>query len=211
MTTPSVRSPRLLLLATAALAVAGTALLTVPDRPSTPAISAPPRSAVPTAPFVGGRPPENVATSSATVSPAPAQAAGVSAPAPPGEGVAGDAAIQTSLQEAWPADLPDGDERSLLRAGRDLLRADATGVGRARWPALFGGPHQGTAPAFATAGFRIQAAIARSDNSPDRAVVHLVWAGTDRAGTLTDRRLTDWYFTRTSAKGASTWTVLPPA
>ena len=126
-----------------------------------------------------------------------------------GEPVAGDRAVQHNLEAAWPADLPAGDERKLLAAGRALLRADATGAGRAKWPSIFGDPHRALAPAFATARFRIQAAIARRDGSPDTAVVHLVWAGMDRGGTFTDLRVSDWFFTRTSKKGAATWTAQP--
>ncbi|WP_234441854.1 hypothetical protein [Streptomyces sp. WM6386] len=48
------------------------------------------------------------------------------------------------------------------------------------------------APAFASARFRIQAAIARQDGRLDKAVVHLVWAGMDRGGPFTDLRITDW-------------------
>jgi hypothetical protein len=129
---------------------------------------------------------------------------------PHGEGVAGDRAVQWSLESAWPADLPAADERELLTAGRALLRADATGIGRAKWPTVFPDVGQEVAPAFATARFRIQAAIARRDGSPGKAVVHLVWAGVDRGGTFTDLRITDWHFTRTtSKKGASTWTPQP--
>ncbi|MFD8737490.1 hypothetical protein ACFV06_21570 [Streptomyces sp. NPDC059618] len=127
---------------------------------------------------------------------------------PRGEGTAGDGSIQKSLEESWPADLAAGDEHRLLVAGRALLRADATGIGRSRWPGLFGGP-AAIAPAFAAARFRIQAAVARSDGSPDRAVVHLVWAATDRGGTYTDRRLADWHFVRTSTKGAAAWMPQP--
>jgi hypothetical protein len=124
--------------------------------------------------------------------------------------VAGDTAIQRALQAAWPAGLPAADERELLSAGRALLRADTTGVGRAKWPAVFPDAGQEVAPAFATARFRIQAAIARRDGSPHKAVVHLVWAGMDRGGTFTDLRITDWHFTRTtSKKGAITWTPQP--
>ncbi|MBO4258683.1 hypothetical protein GRC12_33155 [Streptomyces griseorubiginosus] len=97
----------------------------------------------------------------------------------------------------------------MLAAGRALLRADATGAGRARWPSVFGTASRAVAPAFATARFRIQAAIARRDGGPARAVVHLVWAGTDRGGTYTDLRTTDWHFTRTPRKGATAWTPQP--
>ncbi|MGW3681253.1 hypothetical protein [Streptomyces prasinus] len=128
---------------------------------------------------------------------------------PRGEGAAGDRVIQQALESAWPTDLPAGAERQLLTAGRALLRADATGEGRNRWPVYFV-RQETVAPAFSTARFRIQAAIARRDGRPDRAVVHLVWAGTDRGGTYSDGRITDLYFTRTaSAKGVSAWVPQP--
>lgn len=129
---------------------------------------------------------------------------------PHGEGMAGDRAIQAALEDAWPTDLPAAQEQELLAAGSALLRADATGINRTRWPTLFPDTQQGLAPAFATARFRIQAAIARRAGSPGRAVVHLVWAGTDRGGTLTDLRISDWYFTRTRTKGAVVWVPQQP-
>ncbi|MER6442803.1 hypothetical protein ABT275_41860 [Streptomyces sp. NPDC001185] len=93
----------------------------------------------------------------------------------------------------------------LRMRGTSLLRADATGVGRAAWPKVFGDRSKALAPAFAAARFRVQAVIARRDG-PDRAVVHLVWAGADRAGTFTDGRITDLYFLRTTVtKGVSAW------
>ncbi|MCX5357236.1 hypothetical protein OG864_00340 [Streptomyces sp. NBC_00124] len=122
--------------------------------------------------------------------------------------MAGDGAIQQSLEAAWPADLPAADERELLATGRALLRADTTGVGREKWPEFF--PHSpAMAPAFAAARFRIQAAIARQDDRRDKAVVHLAWAGMDRGGTFTDLRITDWHFTRTITKGAPAWIPQP--
>ncbi|MEU6511011.1 hypothetical protein [Streptomyces sp. NPDC046942] len=131
---------------------------------------------------------------------------------PHGEGVAGDRAIQQALETAWPADLDTRDDRELLTAGRQLLRADATGIGRTQWPAYFRDTDQAIAPAFASTRFRIQAAIARRDGSPDRAVVHLVWAGCDRGGTCTDNRITDLHFTRTTSTtkgGSSAWIWQP--
>jgi hypothetical protein len=128
---------------------------------------------------------------------------------PRGEGVAGDRAIQQALETAWPADLPAGDERQLLAAGRALLRADATGAGRGRWPEAFPDSGRGLAPAFSTARFRVQAAIARRVDRPGRAVVHLVWAGTDRGGTYSDGRITDLHFTRTSKEGGLSWVPQP--
>ncbi|WP_406469867.1 hypothetical protein [Streptomyces sp. NBC_01615] len=213
MTNSPVRSPRLLLTATVVLVMAGVILLTVPHTLSAPATSASPGATAPTSyPLTTasrGRAAQANGSAPATASTTSTQSASASALPPHGEGVAGDAVIQTSLEDAWPADLAADDERKLLVAGRDLLRADATGIGRAKWPALFGNPDQAIAPAFATARFRIQAAIAREDGSPDKAVVHLVWAGADRGGTYTDRRITDWYFARTSTKGGFTWTPQP--
>lgn len=204
------RSPRLLMLSTVMLAVAGVALLSVPhDRlqagPATHATSAP-SSAATVSP--AGQQPAGTAFSTTPAAATPSAVA--SALAPHGEGTAGDPAIQRNLEAAWPADLPADDERQLLAAGRALLRADATGIGRATWPQVFpDAGRQAVTPAFATARFRIQAAIARRDGNPDTAVVHLVWAGTDHGGTFTDLRITDWHFTRTTEKGKTTWTWQP--
>ncbi|GAA3078490.1 hypothetical protein [Streptomyces glomeratus] len=210
--TATPRSPRLLLLSTITLAVAGVALLRMPhgQAPSAPATSSTVHTATEPSPAsepFAGTPPTGTAAST----PAASTPAGLKSALPPhGEGTAGDTAIQQALQAAWPPDLPARDERELLAAGRGLLRADATGIGRARWPGVFPTSRGGLAPAFATAQFRIQAAIARRDGAKDHAVVHLVWAGADRGGTFTDGRITDWRFTRTTTrKGASTWTPQP--
>ncbi|MEU8645021.1 hypothetical protein OHB33_00605 [Streptomyces sp. NBC_01558] len=124
---------------------------------------------------------------------------------PHGEGPAGDRAVQQALETAWPADLSPIDEQQLRTLGTSLLRADATGVGPADWPEVFQGHHQAVAPAFAAARFRVQAVIARRDGAAGRAVVHLVWAGTDRGGTYTDGRITDLQFIRSVTKGGSRW------
>lgn len=215
--TTTERSPRLLLLVSAVLlAVAGIALLGVPHRqePARPATASPARAATDgastAAPLPAREPALGAAPSATSAASTPADAE--TALPPHGEGTAGDAVIQRNLEAAWPADLPDRDERELLTAGAALLRADATGVGRAKWREVFPGSGQAgqaVAPAFATARFRIQAAIARRDGSPDQAVVHLVWAGMDRGGTFTDLRITDWFFTRTLKNGAASWTWQP--
>ncbi|MFI7405988.1 hypothetical protein ACIBW9_36910 [Streptomyces sp. NPDC049541] len=211
-TTP--RSPRLLVLSSVILAAFGVVLLGMPHGQHPPASRSASTARTTTDPSVvasppAGRPPAGTAPL-ATVTPAASTPSAVESALPPhGEGVAGDRAIQRNLEEAWPADLPADDERELLTAGRALLRADATGVGRAKWPEVFGDSGQAVAPAFATARFRIQAAIARRDHSPNKAVVHLVWAGMDRGGTFTDLRITDWFFTHTIKKGAATWTPQP--
>ncbi|MFD5425511.1 hypothetical protein [Streptomyces sp. NPDC127084] len=196
MTVSPARSPRLLLTIAVVLAVVGVFLLTMPGGS---------RPAAPPAPLPSA---DRAAQAKESTHASPSTASmqqGASALPPHGEGAAGDAAIQQSLEDAWPADLAPADARQLLTAGRGLLRADATGVGRATWPTVFGDPDQVFAPAFAMARFRIQAAVARRAGNPDIAVVHLVWAGADRGGTFTDRRVTNWYFTRTSTKGASAW------
>ncbi|MGV9456411.1 hypothetical protein [Streptomyces sp. NPDC003635] len=208
MTTPP-RPPRLLLLTTLICAVAGVTLLHGPhDHESSPTTESTTRAttAPSSAPAAANRPPTT--TPSATSTPSPVLA---SALPPHGKGTTGDQAIQHALEAAWPADLPAADERELLTAGRALLHADATGNGRASWPGAIQPSRKAVAPAFATARFRIQAAIARCDGEPNRAVVHLVWAGTDRGGTYTDGRVTDWHFTRTPAtRGPATWTPQPP-
>lgn len=210
-TTPP--SPHLLLLSTIILAVAGLALLDIPHGQEPPApAAAPPAHATTDSSSAAALPPSSkptASTAAATATPASTPSAVASALPPHGEGAAGDKAIQRNLETAWPADLPTADERELLTAGRALLRADATGIGHAKWPEVFPDSGQAVAPAFATARFRIQAAIARRDGGPDKAVVHLVWAGMDRGGTFTDLRITDWHFTRTIKKGAATWTPQP--
>ncbi|WP_314223645.1 hypothetical protein [Streptomyces zaehneri] len=208
-TTP--RSPRLLMLSTVMLAVAGITLLGVPNGQEPPAVATASHATTDPSSAAAVPPASKPATSTAPSMTHTASTPPVleSALPPHGEGVAGDRAVQQNLEDAWPADLPADDERELLTAGRALLRADATGVGRAKWPTAFPDSGQAVAPAFATARFRIQAAIARRDGSPDKAVVHLVWAGMDRGGTFTDLRITDWFFTRTSKKGTATWTPQP--
>ncbi|MFJ8142673.1 hypothetical protein [Streptomyces sp. NPDC096013] len=195
------------------LAIAGIALLDVPQgqEPSVPAV-APTMHAVTIPPTAAATSPTDrpAANAPATVaSPAAIPSAAESALPPHGEGEAGDAAVQRNLVSAWPADLPAADERELVAAGRALLRADATGIGRTAWPDVFPGSGQPVAPAFSTVRFRIQAAIARRNGSPAKAVVHLVWAGTDRGGTFTDLNVTDWHFTRTVTKGTTAWTPQP--
>ncbi|WP_240364036.1 hypothetical protein [Streptomyces sp. RLB3-6] len=211
MTTSAPRSPRMLLIATVLLAVCGLGLLAVPQarEPSGSAKAPGSPALVPRSPAAS---PAKGSVANGVPAPAhaasnPTRGAAVSALPPHGEGVAGDRVIQEALDAAWPADLPPGDARRLLAMGRSLLRADATGAGRGRWPTVFTAEGRALAPAFAR--FRIQAAIARRDSGGGRAVVHLVWAGADRGGTYTDGRVTDWRFTRTTRKGLPTWIPLP--
>lgn len=215
MSTPTrtARTPWILLLASLLLAAGGFILLSTPtsEPTSTPGTAAHPASpdAAPHTdtprPYASQPPdPSPVAASSSPPPTAPA-----SEPPPHGEGPAGDKAIQHLLENSWPPDLPHGQARQLLKAGRSLLRADATGIGRSAWPTVFDRQEQAqVAPAFAR--FRIQAAIARKDDAQrGRAVVHLVWAAADRGGTYTDGRVSDLTFTSTTTKGATKWTPLP--
>ncbi|MFG2681203.1 hypothetical protein [Streptomyces sp. NPDC048392] len=201
-------TPRLLLITTVVLAVAGGVLLAVPHGQDAKVPEKPPGAAAPADPSTRGSTAPRESTDGAR-STAPASSAPASALPPHGEGTAGDPAIQQVLERSWPADLPADDERQLLTDGRALLRADATGIGRSQWPGVFGDSGRAVGPAFASARFRIQAAIARRDGSQTKAVVHLVWAGTDRDGTFTDGRITDLFFTRTIKKGKPTWTPQP--
>ncbi|MGW0751976.1 hypothetical protein [Streptomyces sp. NPDC002587] len=96
----------------------------------------------------------------------------------PGSGEAADPLIQQALDRAGPRDLPAADEELLLRQAR------------AAWPAETASYTQ----------VRIQAATARRD-TPDtdgrlRAVVRLVWAGADPAGTFLDGRTAAVHFTQ---------------
>ncbi|MFJ1839816.1 hypothetical protein ACIOJ9_38905 [Streptomyces sp. NPDC088175] len=212
MNTDVSRSPRTLLAVTAVLAVAGAVLLVLPHGGpvGTSAPSARPETAAPAVLLAPPSPSAGAAQPDARETGDPTRSGAASELSPRGEGPVGDAAVQEVLEASWPRDLPAGDERQLLAAGRGLLRADATGAGRAKWPGVFPDSGQVVAPAFGSGRFRVQAAIARRDGAVGRAVVHLVWAGADRGGTFADGRVTDWYFIRTvSRKGASTWIPQP--
>ncbi|MEU9943662.1 hypothetical protein [Streptomyces lavendulae] len=99
---------------------------------------------------------------------------------PPGSGPAADPIIQRALDQASGTDLPPADEQLLL------------GLGRTAWLAETAGYSQ----------VRIQAATARRDGDPSRAVVRLVWEGADRAGTFLDGRPATVHFTQ---NGNGSW------
>lgn len=125
---------------------------------------------------------------------APPQAPSASEPVrqelpPPGSGPAADPLIQQALDQASPRDLPADEERRLLDLGRMAWLGETAGYSQVR----------------------IQAATARRDNTPAvdpraqqpvRAVVRLVWAGADRAGTFLDGRPAAVHFIR---DGNGTW------
>ncbi|MGW7067081.1 hypothetical protein ACWGII_18675 [Streptomyces sp. NPDC054855] len=201
------RGPWLLLACSLALAICGYLLLDGGQSTTSSGVAAgsSPRSQEP--PHPPSQPSQNTPALRPSVSSTPPPPT----PPPRGEGRAADRQIQQLLEKAWPADLPAAQERQLRRKGARLLYADATGVGRDRFPDIFGKrPAQQVASAFSR--FRIQAAIARKDKRParaERAVVHLVWAAADRGGTYSDGRVSDLSFHR--PKGHGPWTALPPA
>ncbi|MGW1870373.1 hypothetical protein ACWCPS_33110 [Streptomyces mauvecolor] len=205
-----------LALSTALLACGGLALLLPSPHPTAPVTTAtrtqPSPTVTPRNPAESHRTGPLITSSAApsrAASPSPSLTA-LSAVPPRGDGPASDPAIQQLLDQSWPRDLPKDDEQQLLATGRRLLAADASGVGRDAFPTLFPpGERSVVVPAFTR--IRIQAAIARTDpGHPDRAVVHLVWAGADRGGTSTDGRITDLSFTRTpSPNGATVWMPMP--
>ncbi|KMO96022.1 hypothetical protein [Streptomyces roseus] len=105
---------------------------------------------------------------------------------PPGSGPEADPLIQQALDRASRPDLPPRDERLLLAAGRAAWLTETAGYTHVR----------------------IQAATARRDTGLDanwrevRAVVRLVWAGADPAGTLLDGRPATLLYTQ---NGNGSW------
>ena len=94
-----------------------------------------------------------------------------------GDGPAGDAAIQKVLEASSPANLPAALEQQLASLGRSVWLAQVTGQGRGTWPAYF----RGEDTRWIYTHVRIQASIARL-TTDGRALVKLVWAGTDPTG-----------------------------
>ncbi|MFJ3840564.1 hypothetical protein ACIPY6_34360 [Streptomyces sp. NPDC090054] len=112
---------------------------------------------------------------------------------PPGSGPAADPLIQQVLDHATSRDLPPDAERQLLALGREQWLKETAGYTQVR----------------------IQAATASRDTAPlpspgagasrpdaERAVVRLVWAGADPAGTFLDGRPATVHFTQ---NGDGTW------
>ncbi|MFE5621067.1 hypothetical protein ACFQ8S_03275 [Streptomyces virginiae] len=93
---------------------------------------------------------------------------------PPGSGPAADPLIQQALDRASGPDLPPADEQTLVTAGRAAWLAET-----ARYTQV-----------------RIQAATARRTPDRDGAVVRLVWAGADPAGTYLDGRTAALHYIR---------------
>ncbi|MFJ9551095.1 hypothetical protein [Streptomyces erythrochromogenes] len=129
--------------------------------------------------------PRSATSAPAAVSPSPAGLPGGAAPAselpPPGEGPAAEPLIQQALDRASRPDLPPADDQHLVAAGRAAWLAETV-----RYTQV-----------------RIQAATARRAPDRDGAVVRLVWAGADPAGTYLDGRTAALHYIR---NGEGSWT-----
>ncbi|MET9879257.1 hypothetical protein ABZZ36_32215 [Actinacidiphila glaucinigra] len=129
---------------------------------------------------------------------APDPAVGTALP-PPGAGPATDSLVQDALEHDTRSALPAATASRLATLAKAVWTADVTGTGRDRWPGYF----TDLAPQAIYTRFRIQAAVAgRDPKRPNGAVVRLVWAGADPAGTFLDGRTATIHLTY---KGAS-WT-----
>ncbi|SNT33106.1 hypothetical protein [Actinacidiphila glaucinigra] len=138
-------------------------------------------------------------------SPARQHAVSTSAPGtgsalpPPGAEPEADPLVQHGLDQARVEGLTPATARHLVALAKAIWTADVTGAGRDRWPGYFTDP----VPQAVYTRFRIQAAVADRDTArPKAAVVRLVWAGADPAGTFLDGRTATIRLTK---KGAS-WT-----
>ncbi|MEU3261504.1 hypothetical protein ABZ694_27570 [Streptomyces albidoflavus] len=101
--------------------------------------------------------------------------------APPGEGPAGDRALRRELARLSPPDLAPAVEEELAGRARRVLMDDTAAVYRQ---------------------VRVQAALARRDGADERAVVHLVWAGSGPDGEFREGRTTT---VRYEEKGKGSW------
>ncbi|KPH98733.1 hypothetical protein OV450_5604 [Actinobacteria bacterium OV450] len=136
------------------------------------------------------------AQAAAAASAAPSSPAGVRhsrSPLPhPESGDAADRFIQQAMEQASRPDLEPADEELLLQQGRTAWLAETAAYTQVR----------------------IQAATARRDTTSTssdasgraRAVVRLVWAGADPAGTLLDGRTATVHFTQ---NGDGSWNRTP--
>ncbi|MFI5831978.1 hypothetical protein ACIA6C_32785 [Streptomyces sp. NPDC051578] len=110
---------------------------------------------------------------------------------PPGSGPAADPIIQQALDRASAPHLPPDDERRLLEIGRRAWLTETGGYTQVRIQAA-------TARRDTTA----STAVVAGDRQPVRAVVRLVWAGADPAGTFLDGRTATVTFTQ---NGDGSW------
>ncbi|MFE9933552.1 hypothetical protein [Streptomyces sp. NPDC005533] len=138
-----------------------------------------PTTAAPTRPAAAGASASDVSPRAVTTTDSPRPASELP---PPGSGPAADPLIQRALDRAGPPDLPPADEQHLVTAGRAAWLAETVRYTRVR----------------------IQAATARRAPERDGAVVRLVWAGADPAGTYLDGRTAALHYVR---DGEGSWTL----
>ncbi|MFF3675963.1 hypothetical protein ACFYYS_18575 [Streptomyces sp. NPDC002120] len=146
------------------------------------AVSVPSSELPDVAPRPGGSQPVGAAERPAAAE--PGRPAAASELPPPGSGPGADPLIQQALDHASPSDLPPATAQHLVSAGRTAWLAETAGYTQVR----------------------IQAATARRDAAApagrEAAVVRLVWAGADRAGTFLDGRTAAVHFTH---NGEGSW------
>ncbi|WP_372404857.1 hypothetical protein [Streptomyces luteireticuli] len=190
MTRPAARLRRsglLLLVLAAVLAVLGLFLLALRPPPAAPRGKA---SVVPASTPSNG--PRKVPGSRPSASrPAPAAPSGIPVP---GDGPAGDRAVQRMLDRSSSSRLPAEQERRIVALAERVWRADVTGTSRSPWPGYF---TDSPPPRPRYTGIRLQGTAVRAADR-GRVGVLLVWAGTDSTGRQTDGLTTRLLFSRTA-------------
>lgn len=122
---------------------------------------------------------------------------------PPDSGPAADPIIQQALDRASAPDLPARDEQRLLALGRTAWLGETAGYTRVRIQAATA--RRDTTPVARTSPGTPQTHRPVATTGPVRAVVRLVWAGADPAGTFLDGRTATVLYTQ---NGAGAWNRL---
>ncbi|WP_053676728.1 hypothetical protein [Streptomyces sp. WM4235] len=133
----------------------------------------------------------------------PEQSGAASAPGelpPPDSGPAADPIIQQALDRAGAPDLPARDEQRLLTLGRAAWLGETAGYARVRIQAATA--RRDTTPPLRASTGTPQTHPQVAATPPVRAVVRLVWAGADPAGTFLDGRTATVLYTQ---NGAGAW------
>lgn len=170
----------------------GTRSVTAASSPTSLASPTTNRDAVSSPPSAGhgapGRP--TLDSAPAPSKPTPARTSGTaSAPSelpPPESGPAADPIIQQALDRASAPDLPARDEQRLLALGRTAWLGETAGYTRVRIQAATA--RRDTTPTAPTSTGTARPPRQVPATAPVRAVVRLVWAGADPAGTFLDGR-----------------------
>ncbi|MFF3431435.1 hypothetical protein [Streptomyces sp. NPDC002602] len=178
----------------------GPRTVAIANAPASPASQPEARDAVagpsPTGHGAPGQPAADAA--SAPSGPArPTQSGAASAPGelpPPDSGPAADPIIQRALDRASTPDLPARDEQRLLALGRAAWLGETAGYTRVRIQAATARRDTTPTPQAPTGTPQTHQQVAATP--PVRAVVRLVWAGADPAGTFLDGRTATVLYTR---------------